>query len=349
MHGIGKKIKKIMFKNQYILTDKKINPPSQSNYYRIGNYNLFTSKEIKVYTSKNKILTLIGYAFHCYNSNNEQEIIDYLSLLKNEDLLNEYDNLCGHFFLISNQKQLKIYPDACSSFKIFYAKSEKYTFIGSDPKILCNYHNFTFHINKEKTKFYQSKFFLKNNTKIGHHTRYKGMYQLISNYCLAVNELKSERVFPREIRKELSMQEASERLIPIFKNILNQIEKKYTIFTSITAGYDSRLLMSATKKHAKKITYYTFRLPNISKNSIDYTLPKKICSDLNLNYKSMDISNLNKKEITKIQSIYDLPKTRPFQQYKNIFPEHKKPNILLVGFVSEIAKNYLERIKVKNG
>jgi hypothetical protein len=145
------------------------------------------------------------------------------------------------------------------------------------------------------------------------------------------------------------MKDASEKLIPIFKNILIQIEKKHTIFTSITAGYDSRLLMSATKEFTEKIRYYTFKLPNKPENLTDYILPKKICSDLNLHYSSIKIDNLNKDIIKEIKSIYDLPKLRPFQQYKNIFPKNKKPNILLVGFVSEVAKNYLEKVKVRNG
>lgn len=338
-----------MFKNQYILTDKNINHPPLSNSYRIGDFNLVTSQEFKVYTSKNKIITLIGYAFHCYLRKNEQEITDVLSLLEKEELLDELDKLCGHFILISNKNGLEIYTDACSSFKVFYGRSEKYSFIGSDPGTLCKYHDFNLHTNKEKNNFYQSNYFLKSNTKIGHHTRYKDMYQLVSNYCLVVNSLKSKRIFPRKNRVALSMIEARERLIPIFKNILDQIAERHTILTSITAGYDSRLLMSATKSLAKKITYYTFRLPNVSKNSIDYTLPKKICSEIGLSYSCIDIANLDKEEVDEIQSIYDLPKLRPFQQYKDIFPKNKKPNILLVGFVSEIAKNYLERVKVRNG
>jgi hypothetical protein len=338
-----------MFNNQYILTDKKIKAPSASNLYRIGDYNLFTSKEIQVYTSKNNKITLIGYTFHCYSSKTEQEMVDYLSSLENKKLLDEIDNLCGHFILISNKNQLKIYTDACSSFKVFYGKSDKYSFIGSDPKTLCKFHNFTFHTNKEKDTFYKSEYFLKDNTKVGHHTRYKNIYQLVSNHYLLINDLKSERVFPRREREELSMRDASKKLIPIFENILNQMEKKYTIFTSITAGYDSRLLMSSTKKLSNKIQYYTFKLPNTSDNFIDYTIPKSICSDLNLNYSSINIEELDENIKEEVMSTYDLPKLRPFQQYKDIFKENKKPNILLVGFVSEVAKNYLERVKVNNG
>ena len=338
-----------VFKNQYILTDKHINQPSLCNSYKIGNYNLVTSQEIQVFISENKIITLIGYSFHCYNSKKEQEIVNHLSTLENEELLSEIDNLCGHFVIISNRIQLKIYTDACSSLKVFYAKSNKNTFIGSDPKTLCQFHNFTFDNDKERNTFYQSKYFLNNSTKVGHHTRYKNIYQLVSNHYLSVNNLKSERIFPRNKREELSMMDVSEKLIPIFKNILNQIEERHTIYTSITAGYDSRLLMSATKKLSEKIKYYTFKLPNKAENLIDYILPNKICSDLNLDYSLVKIEYLKKEKIKEIKSIYDLPKLRPFQQYRNIFPKNKKPNILLVGFVSEVAKNYLEKVKVRNG
>ena len=40
---------------------------------------------------------------------------------------------------------------------------------------------------------------------------------------------------------------------------------------------------------------------------------------------------------------------RPFEQYRDIFTKNEKSNILLVGFVSEVAKNYLESVTVKNG
>jgi len=214
-----------MFKNQYILTDKKINTPALSNLNKIGKYNLITSKEIQIHASKDKQIILLGYTFHCYNSKNEQEIVNHLSSLESEKLLDEIDNLCGNFILISNKKQLKIYTDASSSFKVFYAKTNNRSFIGSDPKTLCKFYDFTFHTDKNKKTFYESKYFIEEKTKVGHHTRYKNIYQLISNHCLIVSNLKSERIFPRKRREELSMKDASQKLIPIFENILNKIEE----------------------------------------------------------------------------------------------------------------------------
>ena len=77
--------------------------------------------------------------------------------------------------------------------------------------------------------------------------------------------------------------------------------------------------MSTTKEISEKINYYTFKLPNISDDFIDYTLPRKICSDLKLNYSSIKISELNKEKKNELEKIYDLPKIRPFQQYQKIW------------------------------
>ena len=100
-----------MFNNQYILTDKNIVSPSKTKNLKIGKYNLTVSEEIKTSTSSDKRIILIGYTFHCYNSNSEQEIVDYLSKLEGELLYNEIDNLCGHFVLFINDRNVINCPD----------------------------------------------------------------------------------------------------------------------------------------------------------------------------------------------------------------------------------------------
>ena len=336
------------FKNQYILTDKEIIPPNNSVKIKINTFNLYIDKETKYKTYNNKI-TLIGFVFHGYNSNSEEEILKDILKLKSNERLDEIDKLCGHFVLITHDEKINIYTDASSSFKVFYGKGEGNIFVGSDPKTLLSFHNFKKHSDKEKATFYNSDYFLNNRTKVGKDCRYENMFQLVSNQKLELENLLEKRVFPRKRREEKSMEEASNLLIPIYKNIISQIEKKYTIFTSLTAGYDSRLLMATTKPISDRVKYYTFKLPHIKEDFIDFTLPRKMTKDLDLNYRLVNIKELDKGIIKEIEETYDLPKIRPFQQYNDIFPENIKPNILLVGFVSEVSKNYLERVKIKNG
>ena len=345
------KTKKIMFKNQYLLTKKKIPMQKGTTKIDIGEFNLYFDNEIEYYTTqkKNTQITLLGYIFHCYNSMSEQKQIEYLLTLNNEELLNEIDKWCGHFVLFVGVKDIKIYTDACASFKVFYGETNNSKVIGSDPNIINNFFDFEEDTDADKLRFYQSTFFKKKSTKIGHDTRFKNLYQLVSNHCLDIKSFKSVRVFPRKERIELSEEIAGKKLIEIFNHLTFMIEKRHTIYSSLTAGYDSRLLMAATKKISKEVNYYTFKVPNKRKDFIDYTLPKKIASDLRLKYTFITIKELAKDIKKNIINSYDFPRIREFEQYHNIFPENKKSNILLVGFVNEVAKNYLESVKVKNG
>ena len=340
-----------MFTNQYLLTNKRIPEQKDTTEIGIGQFSLYFDKDIKYYTvRKNKIqITLLGYVFHCYNSLSEQELIENLLTLNNKELLDEIDLWCGHFVLFVANKNIKIYNDACASFKIFYGKKEDIRVIGSDPKIITRFFNFEEDKDPDKLTFYQSNFFKENSTKIGHDTRFKNLYQLVSNHCLNIKENTSERIFPRKKREEMSQEVAGDKLITIFNHLTNLIEKRHTIYASLTAGYDSRLLMAATKNISSKVNYYTFKLPNQKEDIIDYTLPKKITTDLGLKYSFIYIKEISENIKKKILASYDLPRLRPFQQYQDIFARNKKENILLVGFVSEVAKNYLESVRVRNG
>ena len=340
-----------MFRNQYLLTNKEIPSQKDTSKIPIGEFTLYFGKDIEYYTiqKNDKQITLLGYVFHCYNSLSEQKLIENLLTLSDAELLDEIDLWCGHFVLFVGKKDIKIYNDACASFKVFYGKNKEATVIGSDPKIITTFFDFEEDKNPEKLKFYQSVFFKKTTTKIGHDSRFKNMYQLVSNHCLNIEHNKSERVFPRKQRKELSQEIAGDKLISIFNHLTFLIEKRHTVYASLTAGYDSRLLMAATKNISNKVEYYTFKLPNVKEDFIDYTLPKKITTDLGLNYSFIYIKELPKNIKDKISISYDFPRLREFEQYRNIFPDNKKENILLVGFVNEVAKNYLESVKVKNG
>ena len=340
-----------MFRNQYLLTNNRIPKQKETTEIQIGKFSLYIGKGIEHYTAKKnkKEITLLGYIFHCYNNLTEQDLIERLLKLNEDEILDEIDLWCGHFVLFVGNKNIKIYNDACASFKVFYGKKDDVNIIGSDPKIICNFFEFSEDKNPDKFRFYKSKFFKNNNTKIGHDSRYKNLYQLVSNHCLNIDKNTSERIFPRKKRKELSQKTAGVKLIKILQHLTCCIEKRYTIYASLTAGYDSRLLMAATKNISSKVEYYTFKLPNENENFIDYTLPKKITTDLGLKYSFIYIKKLPKNIKSKILESYDFPKLRPFEQYRDIFPKNKKENILLVGFVSEVAKNYLENVSIRNG
>ena len=62
--------------------------------------------------------------FHCYNDKKEQDLIANLFALTESELLDEIDLWCGHFVLFIKNKEIKIYNDACASFKVFYGEED---------------------------------------------------------------------------------------------------------------------------------------------------------------------------------------------------------------------------------
>jgi hypothetical protein len=166
-----------MFRNQYLLTNKEIPSQKDTSKIPIGEFTLYFGKDIEYYTiqKNDKQITLLGYVFHCYNSLSEQKLIENLLTLSDAELLDEIDLWCGHFVLFVGKKDIKIYNDACASFKVFYGKNKEATVIGSDPKIITTFFDFEEDKNPEKLKFYQSVFFKKTTTKIGHDSRFKNM------------------------------------------------------------------------------------------------------------------------------------------------------------------------------
>ena len=341
-----------MFRNQYILTNKAIKVTEDINQLSIANFSLHFGKDIEHYTIQkgNKQITLLGYVFHCYNNKIEQELITNLFELNEQALLDELDCWCGHFVVFIAGETFQVYNDACASFKVFYGENDGYKSIGSDPKILTRFLNFKEDKRPEKLKFYQSDYFLKNKIRAGNETKFAKLFQLTANQHLNIGDLESRRNFPRRKRIEISEQEACGKLMPIFNNLILNINKRYNIYTSVTAGFDSRVSMAATKKYSKEITYYTFKFPNKAEDYIDYRIPKQITSKLNLKYILKPLINkLPEIEKEKILSSYTTPRLKAFLQYFEEFPKNEKENILMTGGVSEVAKNYLENVPISTG
>ena len=65
------------------------------------------------------------------------------------------------------------------------------------------------------------------------------------------------------------------------------ISKRYNVIQPITAGYDSRVLLAASKPIRNKIKYYTFKT-DLTKNSPDLMIPQRLSNHLDLNYMSID-------------------------------------------------------------
>lgn len=265
------------------------------------------------------------------------------------------DSFAGVFLIFRKTEELglEIFTDCASIYKCYYelgANSEVIA-IASDPALLAKYNGALKDDSAQAREYYNSEAFQKFPHRIGNLTSYRNVFQLISNHSLNLDKNEVSRVFPREPIKQLSKEQSAKNVKSYFKTLTSKLIKKYNVKVAITAGWDSRMVLTGTLDYKDSIEYYTFRHENLSPKHKDIVTSEAIARTLGLNY-------------TKIlaQGGVDPAYLVLFKENFGLIPE-KRINIilnalgtynnaedrLLIGTVSEVAKNYYEDVEIASG
>jgi asparagine synthetase B (glutamine-hydrolysing) len=109
-------------------------------------------------------------------------------------------------------------------------------------------------------------------------TPYRQIKQLIPNHYLDMNRQVSIRFINcRQPQKELSVTEATDSVLPMIENLLDFYLQKYKIYCPITAGRDSRVVLSFLLKSKKDFSCYTIRHPEHHAQAQDIIVPVRLC------------------------------------------------------------------------
>lgn len=340
------------FSNQYILIrDKTLSPIDGWLTLPIDNGHLYYAPDLHCY--KNENVTLLGFAIHVLHPEwDEQQIVE--AFPSNEsDILDYIDHLCGiHLIIVTIDDKTKVYHDAAAVMKIFCLKENKeWKAIASDPALLNLIQPLKQVQSEESKAFYRSDFFRTSCIRLGSQTQYENIEQVLPNHCIELNTGHVHRFFPRKRINSLPIQDAIDRTHRFFSNIMATTNRKYNIKCSMTAGWDSRMVLAMTKEHHKDIEYYTFMHPSFTAKHEDVKIPKRISQSLSLDHEFVSKGiRLDPNSLDVIKSSYDLMKTEKVDIYLGGFPKYRDDkNVLLVGTISEICKNYYDNTEITDG
>jgi len=88
---------------------------------------------------------------------------------------------------------------------------------------------------------------------------------------------------------KLKWKEAAERCTVMIRGYMESIINRYQIMLPVTAGGDSRTLMSATKGLSDRVLYYVNREKGMSDKSLDIRVPKKLFKNLGMDFHTVHI------------------------------------------------------------
>lgn len=243
---------------------------------------------------KNNItLTLLGFLINpCHVQSTDEENLD--EILENaksfQDVLENTYIYSGRWIIIYNDpSETKIFHDPCGLRQIFYyKKSDKSIWCGSQPNLIADLLQLDRDLDKDLLEYIQSEYYEKQQRAwFGEGTIYKDVKHLLPNNYLDLKSGERKRYW---IDKEsnTTLESAVETAGKILKGSLSAINHRGEIMIAVTAGWDSRVLLAASKDVSKDCLYYISTMNCLKAKHNDINIPDRLLTLLGLKLHILD-------------------------------------------------------------
>ncbi len=344
--------KELAYRRQFLIGPRSFQPTEEWKIYPLSqNLVLSSHPELGVikYSNKDLSVILIGYLVDSFHPSwSSSEILNRLAEKVSGivDLIDLSYPLSGRWVLIfQDPKETCLFSDPSSFRQIFYYHNRHGPWAGSQPEIIKAATGLRLSDNKKLWQFVNTPEFVQQESAwIGDKTIYQGCHHLLPNWYLALNSNKAIRFFPNNRLSRKPQAEIVKTATTILRGSLIAMAKRMPLALPITAGWDSRILLAASRDLSGDIEYYIDRMGILPENHPDIRIPKILTSKLGLNF---DIKNsyldppgwFVDRLTANVSSARVLPKTRMiYSKYLN-----RESGVNITGNGGEIARNFFDK------
>lgn len=318
------------------------------NKIHIGDNHFLTTHpdlEVNQVIKNGNSLTLLGFAIDPFNpKDSNKEILErMLEGVKDfGDIIDRSYPFGGRWiFIFNNAVETKLFTDPCALRQAFYTMNIKGLHCGSQPTILAENLNIRENEDESLLDFIQSEEFKrKENSWIGDSTPYSEIKHLLPNHYLNLLTGDVNR-FWIDKEKTTDVEEIAKKGSQILKGSLLGAKHRYSLMLGLTAGWDSRTLLAASKEIKNDVKYWVGTMNVLKATDYDIRTPKRLSERLGLKLKLIDELPPLKEEFVKILKknisiARILGKTRMIQYHL----ENSRGMVNINGNASEIVRNH---------
>lgn len=346
------------YRNQYCIVDRNfssddlgIDLTEKEDFY---DYVCFYDKNLKIIKkiSENLSILLLGFIIDPQNPlNNGESVLNKLTEEADfQSFLDRVSYLSGRFILLVRDKNNKycICSDACGLRQIYYyVNSVNQVSLSSFPELLLKINKLTPAIDEKTKKLISSNEF--HNTEFAWYgdTWYdKRIRKILPNHYFNLSDKIIKR-FPFITIDSFNQNKIIDQAIEILRNTYIALINRFdNLMQPLTAGWDSRVLLAASKDFKDKIHYYIFsdNFQNIPKE--DIIIPSTLAKKLKLDFQVLELEELDETFINNFSKdkLFPriLPKTRNY--YWHYKYSTKLNTININGNCAEITRNFYSHI-----
>ena len=202
-----------------------------------------------------------------------------------ETFLQVTDRLGGRWVLLVNDGIRSItLTDAVGMRQLFYTRgiSSGQIWCGSQPRLIAE--ALSLSIDAEAAAFMRTDSYLNNPWRWfpGDYTPYKEVKALLPNHYLDLEGGRAHRYWPREDLRPISFNEAFTGSMKLLRGIMDGADRRFKMSVGMTAGWDSRLVLAATRNMVTDTFYFTGIFPYMTADDIDASAPSRLLASLGL-------------------------------------------------------------------
>lgn len=282
----------LKYRRQFLLTPVEFKKFATWQTEKAGNHFIYVHPDCLFEKSSGiHSLYLVGYFLDPHNpQKSAKNILDSLSQEKNIDNFpKKLYGLVGRFVLIIKlENDFIFFNDTCGLKTLYYTKNENGIYAASQPLLL----NEVLELKKKSTynEYFNSAYVAKT---IEHwlpsgFSLFENVYHLIPNHYLKASAYKQKRYYPSQKLKKKNYDELLTNFSDLLLQIILSAHKHLDLAFTLTAGWDSRVLLSCCKDISKEVFFYTLRYRNMDDKHMDIKVPLALSSSLNLNFEIID-------------------------------------------------------------
>jgi len=350
---------KLLYRKQYILLPYTIKGPEGWKTYGVhkDRFVLHTHPELEMALAEDekRRVVLLGYILDWQNPESGNLDILRMLLRENKDFdsfLEATYNLGGRFMLIYEDGECcRLYMDAAGQMEAFFYNGRKGLTCGAQLPIMNQYIGLEKNADKGVQEFYMSEDFIKSNMQwVGEDTIYSDVKEIRANFYLDIAEGKTVRYWPKEPLKKRSLGAASEMACWMLKGFMDAISRRSKLVMPVTAGWDSRLLLSASKNIRDRVTYYIIRAPWMDDDHVDIRVPRRLFEELGIPFKVINAGEEVDADFARAfrdSTAYPIESNLP--GIYNVFYKQFPGMVNISSHVSETIRNYRGSIVSPSG
>jgi len=341
---------RLLFRRQYIIGPKAFHPNENWDYLNINNdLILSVHRDLPYAIDKNdqKLTIFIGLGFDPFHPDYDEQAI--LSTLNKQDissLIKSTYPIAGRWSIVFQENaKTYLFTDPCGYRQVFYYSDGCQSWCASQPELIKANCLLTYNTDENLHEFIASpEFSQQESAWIGSETIYQNCFHLLPNHYLIFNNNQQVRFYPNTPLLINETPKIIEETSETLKGILAAIANRSQIALALTSGWDSRLLLAASKDLFPKVKGFIDRKGTMPKDHPDLIIATKLAKKLNLDFEIKNSSISPPGWFISLLST-NVTSARVLSKTNMIYSRYidQEDVIFVNGNCGEIFRNYYDR------